>query len=111
MKPIAIQNYNKKLSSDIIYSISAASPNPLLLSDLPKDVILQDKDTSDQYPAQLIDIAKMDVFELGSLATYAANGIPADEFIRNYLENNLTGHTQVAVYVYKKVRSSDQERT
>lgn len=102
MKTISIQNYNNKLACDIIYSIGAASPNALLQSDLPKDVILQDKETQQQYPAQLIDVAKMDVFQIGSLATYVANGIPADDFIREYLKNNLTGHTTVAVYVYKK---------
>ncbi|OFY87862.1 MAG: hypothetical protein A3F72_03035 [Bacteroidetes bacterium RIFCSPLOWO2_12_FULL_35_15] len=102
MKTINIQNINNKLQADIIYSLNLAPEHLIPQKDLPMDVIICDPDTNNKFYAKLIDVARIHIFDLGSIVTYASNGVSASEFLTEFKSGSNSEY--LMLLIYKKIK-------
>jgi hypothetical protein len=114
-------NINNKFSSDVFIHITKAPDSALLESNFPIRVLVEEISTAaapagletpveatkaiPPFEADIIDMARYYLSELGSLVTYPSHGVNLKIFIENYLKDHPGGHNdQLAVFIYRRVK-------
>ncbi len=119
MQTITIQNQNNKLNSNLFLHIAPAPSKPLLESNFPIEVHINEHSAAGpvgfgnlnavsvpslSFDAEIIDIARIKLNQLSSLITVPATGMCSMDFIQQYKQQNPSANADdlMAVYILKK---------
>jgi hypothetical protein len=113
MKQMNLPNSNNKLENNVFIHIAAAPDKPILESELPFHVQINEvvkTELSFQeiaagiktvqakvFEADMIDFKRCELHEISSIYTYLSHGIDREKFLQ---ENK--GVQKLAIYIYKK---------
>jgi len=127
MKTLETINYNNKLAGDVFIHIAEAPGKGIPQSTMPIPVLVKEiigastsgvvysalealanptvnvKTVHDPitFEAEMIDIARVTLFDLSSVVTYLSHGVNADDFIKQIRAGDLA-EKPLAIYIFKK---------
>lgn len=111
MNTVKLPNQNNKLQNNVFAHISFAPAQKIMQSNLPVPVIIQEQGNDEnKFDAQLVTMVRSRLMDLSSIETYLAAGMERTKFIHWFMDNNknATYKTEVAVYIYIKLKSNEQ---
>lgn len=104
MKEIIIPNYNNKFSGTIFLHIAKTSGETIPSAAFPIPIMIKESETAKPFAAEVIDIARLFLFEVGSVASYASHGMDREQFIEFIIARDpkIELTDKFAVYIYRK---------
>lgn len=121
-KTTFIPNFNNKFANDVFIHIAPAPPGPILESNMPMRVRIQEviknenKTALDMlasgnteaisFEADMIEFVRLELWQIGSGNTYMSHGIDREAFV-NFLkqgDKEANPSDKYAIYIYKKVK-------
>lgn len=111
MKTKLIPNHNNKLANNVFIHIDAAPTKPIMASELPFKLIIQESIETNKsslemlsgparapisFEAEMIDFMRINLKDIGSAFTFMSHGIDREAFIKQMPSE------QIAIYIYKK---------
>jgi hypothetical protein len=127
MKTLETINYNNKLSGNVFIHIAEAPAKGILESNMPipvlvKEIIsaapsgvvysalealanspavIQAVNDPITFEAEIIDIARITIFDLSSVVTYLSHGLNKEDFIKQ-IRSGALAEKPLAIYIFKK---------
>ena len=91
--PVLVKEITGASTSGVVYSALEALANPTVNVPTVHDPIT--------FEAEMIDIARVTLFDLSSVVTYLSHGVNADDFIKQIRAGDLA-EKPLAIYIFKK---------
>jgi hypothetical protein len=128
MKTLETINYNNKLNGDVFIHIAEAPGKGIPESSMPIPVLVKETMGHSSgvaysaldalanptvsaatirdpitFEAEMIDIARVTLFDLSSVVTYLSHGLSKDDFIKQIRSGELA-EKPLAIYIFKRKR-------